>query len=115
MKNPTTQIDVFKITQGNNQEKIAISYSKNGVARAWYGYSDYCITYAGGYGYCKQSTVLANSIASMGQPKEKHDGYMFGVNFTIKNPESIRATGGGGWDAVASACNEQGILLQKIW
>lgn len=44
---------------------IVVSYSKNGIARAWWGYSDHCIAVAGGYGYDKESTVLARAVAKL--------------------------------------------------
>lgn len=115
MKNPTTQFDIFEVKQNNKTERIAVSYSKSGVARAWHGYSDYCIAYAGGYGYCKQSTVLANAIARMGEPSENHKGYLYGQGFTVEDTEAIYRTAGAGWEAVANACEKQNIIIEKIW
>ena len=42
---------------------IPITWSKQRVARAWWGYSDHCMATAGGYGYDKESTVLAQAVA----------------------------------------------------
>jgi len=74
MKNPINNVSAYRITgalknpiTGDtwNTCIIPITWSKNRVARAWWGYSDHCIAWAGGYGYDKESTVLARAVAKL--------------------------------------------------
>lgn len=74
MKNPIHALSAYKVTgalhnpiTGDTWSTciIVVSYSKSGMARAWWGYSDHCIATAGGYGYDKESTVLARAVAKL--------------------------------------------------
>lgn len=48
-----------------NTAIVAISYSKQGVATAWRGYSDEKLSTASGYGYDKQSQCLSLAIEKL--------------------------------------------------
>lgn len=103
MKNPSRNICIFsfegevleKYGGGNRRLVIPITFSKSGVARAWYGYADTSLAKAGGYGYDKESTALAGAIEKL----------------TGKNIEGNAA----GWAVVVASAKKQGLSVDKIF
>lgn len=63
MKNPNNG-DIYILAYNKDTQFITVTRSPRGVVRAWHGYSDDCLATAGGYGYDKESSVLASACAS---------------------------------------------------
>lgn len=103
MKNKANSISIFHITgkltnPNNNYEMseclIPIIYGT--VTRAWFGYSDIQIGKAGGGGYDKESTALAEAIVKLTGDKDLYDM-------------------GSGWQSVARRAEKKGYKVEKIW
>jgi hypothetical protein len=58
---------------------ITVTRSKQGVVRAWHGYSDTVLATAGGYGYDKESSVLAHACAKFIENTDINNGAGVGV------------------------------------
>lgn len=105
MKSPMDSITVYRVSgalknpyTGDDWSEaiIPISWSKTGVARAWWGYSDRVLATAGGYGYDKGSTVLARAVA------------------LLSGHDDIREAEGVGMERVVYLAARHTILVKKI-
>lgn len=69
MKNPQNG-EWYLLAYNGDTMFITVTRSKGGVVRAWHGYSDKTLATAGGYGYDKESQVLA---IACGDYLKQHD------------------------------------------
>ena len=92
-----------------NEFKFSIEYSKSGVARIYLG--DRKTKYvANGYGYNKESAVIAQMINDLTIKDCKYNKKLYGNNG--KN----LSQGGVGFDAISQSFNaKQGCFLKKIY
>jgi hypothetical protein len=106
MKNPASQRDeIFLIRIDGDVKAVPVTYSRQGVATAWEGFSDTILERAGGYGYCKTSTALARAISKL--ILRKHAGIVPPEKLFIA--EAIARAGGTGVDSVMRVAREAGI------
>ncbi len=89
LKNPQTKEDMDSIT-------VALTFSKNRVARVWFGYSDICIGVAGGYGYDKESVALGEALFNLTELQELYNN-------------------GSGFETLKEQAKKYGIIINKIW
>ena len=81
----------YVLAYKGDTQYITVTRSKIGVVRAWHGYSDKVLSTAGGYGYDKESSVLAEACATfMLEPNINHAA---GVG--INQVKELVATAGG--------------------
>jgi hypothetical protein len=78
MKNPQNG-EWYLLAINGDTHYITVTFSKIGVARAWHGYSDTVLATANGYGYDKESTVLANACAKLANIKALENAAGVGV------------------------------------
>lgn len=66
MKNPLYNGDrIYLARIGGDAKVIPVTYSRNGIATAWRGFSDEILSRAGGYGYDKESEALSKAVARL--------------------------------------------------
>ena len=66
--NPIKNVNVYKVSWNGAEydRTIVVAYvGRNGVVRAFDGFSDYTLAKAGGYGYDKMGTALALAIKKL--------------------------------------------------
>ena len=78
MKNPQNG-DWYLLAINKDTHFITVTYSPRGIARAWLGYSDTVLSTAGGYGYDKESSVLADACAKQSNIKELREAMGVGI------------------------------------
>lgn len=66
MKNPINGINLFLVEYKGEKDLVSISYvGRNGMVRAFLGYGDTRLAYAGGGGYDKIGTCLDTAIQQL--------------------------------------------------
>lgn len=90
MKNPQSG-EWYLLAHHNDTLFITVTYSKTGVCRAWKGWSDEMLAKAGGYGYDKVSTVLADACGEFMQNDAVKNTGGCGVSTT---QDAIKKAGG---------------------
>lgn len=75
---------------------ITVTRSPRGVVRAWHGYSDKVLASAGGYGYDKESQVLAYACGDYMKAKGDEAKGVYGTAAVgIENTKRAIAASGG--------------------
>lgn len=90
MKNPQNG-DWYLLAYKHDTFFITITRSPRGIARAWHGYSDTCLSVAAGYGYDKESSVLADACAELANMPIWRGAMAVGIE-TLKR--MVRESGG---------------------
>lgn len=78
MKNPQNG-EWYVLAIKSDTHFITVNRSPRGIVRAWHGYSDKVLSTAGGYGYDKESSVLAEACATLAGVKELHKAAGVGI------------------------------------
>lgn len=82
MKNPQNG-EWYLLAYKGDTHFITVTRSPRGIVRAWHGYSDTVLATAGGYGYDKESSVLADACATRANVPEWRKAMASGTN-TLK-------------------------------
>jgi len=91
-----------------NNFKFEVRYSKSGVARIYIG-NRKTKYYAGGYGYDKESQVIANMINDLTISNCKYNKNIYGNNVR-------KLSGATGFNSIANSFNaKRGCKLRKIY
>lgn len=113
MKNPLGNgFDrIYLARIGDTTHVIPVSFSRQRVATAWKGWSDTVLARAGGYGYCKESTALADAIARL--IREPHHGDISHAVELVAH--AIERTRGTGVESVMRVARENGVEVVESY